>query len=183
MQQTRRALLASLLVAVAVSLGYALAAVPNIELVTITVFVSGFLLGPKFGMGIGAASVVLFSVFNPLGAALPPLLLGQMIGQAVVGFLGGVSGPRIVRANKEWTTFAAVGALGLFLTLFYDGITSVGAYFVIAGEKNISDLTKFVAGGILFVSIHIVWNTMVFGLALKPILSVLEPRRRELSGE
>ena len=64
MYQTRRALLASLLVAVAVSLGYVLAAVPNVELMTVTVFVSGFLLGPKFGVGIGAASVVLFSVFK-----------------------------------------------------------------------------------------------------------------------
>jgi len=183
MYQTRRALLASLLVAVAVSLGYALAAVPNVELMTVTVFVSGFLLGPKFGVGIGAASVVLFSVFNPLGAALPPLLVAQVIGQAIVGFSGGVFGPRVARVTKKWAAFAATGTLGLFLTLFYDGVTSVGAYFVIAGERNFSDLLKFVAGGMLFVSIHIVWNTMVFGLALKPILSVLEPRRRELSEE
>jgi hypothetical protein len=183
MHQTRRALLASLLVAVAVSLGYALAAVPNVELMTLTVFVSGFLLGPKFGVGVGAASMLLFSMFNPMGAALPPLLLAQAVGQAVVGFSGGVLGPRVARAPRKWPTFVVAGSLGFFLTLFYDVATNVGAYFVIAGEKNISNLPKFVAGGILFVSIHIVWNTMIFGLMLKPCLNVLELRRRELSGE
>jgi hypothetical protein len=172
--------LASLLVAVAVSLGYVLAAVPNIELMTVTVFISGFLLGPGFGAAIGAASMVLFSMFNPLGVALPPLLVAQTAGQSVVGLSGGLFGPTVARLGRRWLAVAVAGILGLVLTVFYDGVTSVGAYFVIAGDKNLISLSKFVAGGMVFVGIHIMWNTMTFALALKPILNVLKPYRREM---
>ena len=49
MNSTRRALLASLLIALTVAAGQALAGVPNIELVTLLVFLSGFLLGRRTG--------------------------------------------------------------------------------------------------------------------------------------
>ena len=69
MQRTRKALLASLLVATAVALGYALAAVPNVELMTVTVFIAGYLLGAGAGVLVGMAAIALYSTFNPLGAA------------------------------------------------------------------------------------------------------------------
>ena len=73
-QRTRRATLAGLLVALIVAAGYSLAGVPNVELVTLLVFVSGFLLGPRLGLAVGATSWGLYSLLNPMGAAVPPVL-------------------------------------------------------------------------------------------------------------
>jgi hypothetical protein len=158
-----------------------LSAVPNIELVTVTVFISGFLLGPRLGAGVGAVSAALFSLFNPLGAALPPLLVAQALGQSIAGFAGGIAGRLIVRRSSRSFAFVMAGAAGLALTTLYDVLTSMGAYVTIAGEKTLEGLVKFIVAGILFVGLHIVWNTMVFGSVLVPILRVLDRYRRELT--
>lgn len=180
MHRTRRALLATLLVAVGVSLGVALAAAPNIELLTFTVFVSGFLLGPGYGAAVGAGAASLFSVFNPLGAALPPLVIAQALGQSAVGAVGGTVGERAGWVKSRMTACVASGAAGLVLTVFYDALTNLGAYLAIAGEKSMAGLVKFIAAGLLFAGLHIVWNTALFALALPPTLRVLGDIREEL---
>jgi hypothetical protein len=181
MHRTRRALLACLLAAVAASLGFALSGVPNVELVTLVVFVSGFLLGPLYGAGVGAAAATALSVFNPLGAALPPVVAAQAAGQALSGLCGGIAGPALARVPGRTAARLAAGAAGLGLTVFYDVVTSAGAYVVIAGEKSIEGLVKFVAAGILFVGLHIVWNTVLFAAVLGAVLRVLERQREELN--
>jgi hypothetical protein len=180
MHRTRRALLACLLVAVAASLGFALSGIPNVEIMTLAVFVSGFLLGPAYGAGVGAAAATLFSVFNPLGAALPPLVASQAAGQAIAGLSGGVAGPGLARVRGRFAARLAAGGLGLVLTLFYDVMTNVGAYATISEEKSIEGLVKFVAAGILFVGLHVVWNTVLFAATLVAILRVLDRYREEL---
>jgi hypothetical protein len=183
MHRTRRALLATLLVAVAVSMGLVLSAVPNVELLSFTVFLSGFLLGPRYGATVGIFAAALFSTFNPLGAGLPPLVVAQAVGQAVTGVAGGSTGARLAEVSKRTLACLLAGGLGLALTLFYDVLTSVGAYVTIAGEKSIQGLVKFVAGGLLFAGLHIVWNTALFSLALVPTLRVLGKFREELTDE
>lgn len=182
MHQTRRVLLACLLVAVVVTLGYALAGVPNIELMTVAVFVSGFLLGPSLGAAVGAVSAAMFSMFNPFGAALPPLLVAQVLGQALVGVVGGCVGPALIRGGKRWISFAGAGILGFLLTLTFDVVTNAGAFVVISGEKTAGNLVKFIGAGVGFMVLHLVWNTVVFTVVLLPVLIVLDRYRREISG-
>ena len=182
MYKTRRTLLASLLIAVVVSLGYALAGVPNIELMSVTVFVSGFLLGPSMGAVVGGGSAGLFSLFNPLGAALPPLLAAQILGFSVIGASGGLVGPVVLQVQRPLSV-AFSGMLGFLLTLFYDLVTNVGAFFVMTGTREISGIVKFVSAGVMFMGMHLLWNTVVFAVALMPILHVLNRYRRELSGQ
>jgi energy-coupling factor transport system substrate-specific component len=174
-------LLACLLAAVAVSLGFALSGVPNVELVTFAVFVSGYLLGPAPGAGVGAAAATALSVFNPLGTALPPLVAAQAAGQAVAGFCGGMAGPALARIPGGAPARIASAATGLALTVFYDVVTSVGAYATIAGEMSVEGLVKFVSAGIVFVGLHIVWNTVLFAAALGAVLRVLKRHREELN--
>jgi hypothetical protein len=183
MYRTRRALLATLLVAVAVSLGVSLSAVPNVELLSFTVFLSGFLLGSRYGAAVGAVAAALFSTFNPLGAALPPIVVAQALGESLVGAAGGAAGPALTRLPGRALSCAAAGGVGLALTLVYDVLTNVGAYATIAGERSIEALVKFVAGGILFLGLHIVWNTALFAVALVPTLRVLSRFREELRCE
>ncbi|UCH82907.1 MAG: hypothetical protein JSW50_10570 [Candidatus Latescibacterota bacterium] len=172
-----------MLVAVAVSLGYLLTGVPNIELMTITIFISGFLLGPGYGAVVGAVAALIYSLFNPFGAAMPPLLAAQVIGFAVIGICGGIMGPAVARMNRGVINVAAAGLLGFFLTLFYDLLTNIGAFFVMTGTKELSGLVKFVAAGIMFMGLHLIWNTGLFAVILKPMLNVLSRHRRELSSE
>lgn len=181
MHRTRRALLATLLVAVAVSLGLSLSAVPNVELMSFAVFLSGFLLGGRLGAAVGAVSAALFSTFNPLGAALPPLVVAQALGQSVTGAAGGALGPALSRIRSRPVACAIAGGAGLVLTLLYDVLTNIGAYVTIAGEKSTGALVKFVAGGIVFLGVHIAWNTALFALALVPTLRALSRHREELA--
>jgi hypothetical protein len=181
MHRTRRALLGCLLVALSVSLGMALSGVPNVELVTLTVFAAGFLLGPGAGACVGAASAALFSAFNPLGTALPPLVAAQAVGQLAVGWSGGVFGPLVARVENRFFSRAVAAGVGFVLTVSYDVVTNAGAYVTIAGEKSLEGLVKFTIAGILFVGVHIVWNTLVFGATLVPILRVLSRYREELN--
>lgn len=180
MHRTRRALLGCLLVALAVSIGMALSAVPNVELVTLIVFAAGFLLGPRAGSCVGAAAAALFSMFNPLGAALPPLVVAQALGQLAVGLSGGLLGPILEGIRNRFVASAAAAVLGFALTVFYDVLTNAGAYVTMSGDKSVEGLVKFTIAGILFVGIHIAWNTIVFGAALVPILRVLSRYREEL---
>jgi hypothetical protein len=182
MHNTRKALLASLLVSTAVVLGQALAGVPNVELMTITVFVSGYLLGWRLGMVVGSVSIALHSLFNPLGAALPPLLGSQVAAFAMVGLAGASIGPLILVSKRRWIASLAGGVVGCFLTLLYDLLTNVGAFFSITGNEASSGFVKFVAAGMLFTAMHVAWNTALFSVVLVPVLSVLTGFRVELQG-
>lgn len=180
MNRTRRALLASLLVALAAAVGYALAGVPNVELVTVIVFVSGFLLGPKLGAAVGAASWAIHSLFNPMGVALPPVLAAQVAGGAVIGAVGGVLGPRLLVVPAAWAAALAAGAAGLLLTLVYQVLVNVAAFYSFVDDRATDALWKFVLAGLAFTAMHLVWNTAAFLVILRPLLSVLDRYRQEL---
>ena len=53
---SRTITLLALWIAVTVALGYALATVPNVELVTASVFLSGYLFGPAAGTLVGVSA-------------------------------------------------------------------------------------------------------------------------------
>jgi hypothetical protein len=180
MQRTRKTLLAVLLVAVTVALGAALAGVPNVELMTITVFISGFLLGHRLGAFVGGAAMALHSVFNPLGAALPPLLAAQIMAFAVVGATGALVGPALSGVRRRYVAMPAAGVVGLVLTLFYQVLSNTGAFLAITGENAPSNLFKFIAAGIAFTAMHLVWNTALFFVAAIPAMRVLTRYREEL---
>ena len=181
MYRTRRALLASLLVSMTVALGFALSGIPNVELMTMTVFVAGYVLGWRLGVAVGAASIAAYSLFNPLGAAMPPLLAAQMVGFSVIGLGGALAGPVIVRLAPRWLAFFASGLTGFVLTVTYDLLTNIGAYVTFMGDESASSLLKFVGTGMLFMLMHVVWNTGLFLVVLKPVLAVMAGYRLDLS--
>lgn len=181
MHKTRRVLLACLLISLTVMFGYVLAGVPNVELMTITVFLSGYLLGIRFGLIIGASSSCVHALFNPLGASLPPLLLAQCLGFSLIGMSGALFGPFIHGLHNRGTAVLSAGLVGLVLTLFYDVLTNIAAFYVAMGLGPQTGLMGFVFGGILFMGMHIIWNTALFLFVLKPVLSVLSRYRYEIS--
>jgi hypothetical protein len=179
MNTTRRALLASLLIALCVAAGYALAGVPNVELITLLVFVSGFLLGGVLGALVGALSMAGHSLFNVMGAAIPPILAAQVACYAIVGYAGAVVGPAVARMRPAVAVVAAA-ACGTALVLFYQVVINVVSFYTFSSA---SMLWVYIWGGIVFSSIHIVWNAALFGIVLRPVLAVLDRHRFELQGE
>jgi hypothetical protein len=180
MNRTRRATLAGLLVALIVAAGYSLAGVPNVELVTLLIFTSGFLLGPRLGPLIGAVAWGLYSGLNPMGAAVPPVLAAQVASGAVVGLAGGALGPIILERTGRWTGMLLCGLTGLLLTLFFQVAVNAAAFVVFSDDRAWPAFWAFVAGGVAFTATHLVWNTALFAMTLRPIISVLDRYRLEL---
>jgi len=168
-RRERTIILAALFIALSVALGYALAEIPNVELMTLTVFVAGAFCGWGLGSLVGGLSILFFSLLNPLGPAPAPLLAAQVAGFAVTGAVGGVVGPRI--APITWRGAAVSAAMGFLLTLFYDVITTLATAFIALGvDRFAGGLAGVFLVGTAFVAWHVGINTAVFAAAVPPIL-------------
>jgi hypothetical protein len=144
-------------IALGVALGYALAAVPNIEAVSAVSFFSGYLLGSASGSVVGAVSILLFSTFNPLGPPVAPVLCAQVAVMALIGASGGLW-RRLVAAIGMAEVLAA--GFGAVLTLVYSVLADYG-FAVSIGRWR--DPLPVIAAGLPFSVLHIVSNTLIFG--------------------
>ena len=59
---------ASIFTALAIGLGFSLLMIPNIELITVIVFLSGLTLGIGWGILVGGTAELIFSVLNPFAS-------------------------------------------------------------------------------------------------------------------
>ena len=146
----------AILIALAVAIGILLAAVPNVEGISVVSFFSGYLTGWRSGGVIGGTAMLLLSVLNPLGPAPPPVLAAQVLGMALVGAAGRLLGGPGGRVRLELRAMA----LGAILTLVYDGLTNFGVAVSIGKARD--PLVVMLAGA-PFAAIHVVSNTMIFG--------------------
>ena len=175
-------MLAGLLAALTTAAGYALAGVPNVELVTVLIFVSGFLLGAKLGAAVGAVSWAAHSMFNPLGAALPPIFAAQVVSGVLVGCMGGLLGRRLVRVRNRLAASLAAGFIGLVLTVVFQLLVNTAFFFTFTDDGASRSLYKYLLAGLVFTLTHLIWNAAVFAVVLIPLLSVLDRYRLELQG-
>ncbi len=159
--------------ALVAAVGFALSGVPNVELMSLMIFVAGAVLGPGHGALVGVVGMGIYSGFNPYGLAPPPTFLSQLLGAAGIGAAGGwlAHGDRLGRGARA----AAIGAgLGAVLTLAYDVVTNLGTALTMGAAL---DPWPIVWGGVVFSVLHIVWNTIFFAIGLPALLAVR--RRRE----
>jgi hypothetical protein len=165
-------LLAALLIALCVAIGYLFLAIPNLEMFTAAVFTSGFLTAPVAGGLIGAASALLFSLFNPYGAPTPLLLLAQMAALALTGLTGGWLYRSRWRERPAWWQAGVLGALGFALTLCYDILTTLSFALMMSGGEVRKIWASFVYG-MAFYGLHLLSNTLIFTLLLPLLLGRL----------
>ena len=92
---------ASIFCAIAVGMGFSLMFIPNIELITVVVFLAGVYLGIGWGGLVGFTAMGIYSGLNPMGSGLsfPPLFLMQVIGMSLAGIIGGLVRPLIIEKN------------------------------------------------------------------------------------
>jgi hypothetical protein len=169
----REIILMAIFIALAIAGGLFLAQLPNIELVTVTIFLSGMALGVMRGAVVGAVAEFLYSLFNPYGVAAPPLLAAQAISMALAGVAGGVirnflSAPR----PPVWL----LGLAGFSLTFVFDLLTTLS--FTVLVGSGLAGFFAAVAFGLYFYIAHQVSNTLIFVL----LLPVLWRRLRPLFG-
>ncbi len=146
----------AVLIGLGVTLGLLLVAVPNVEGISAVCFFSGALLGAAAGGLVGAVSMGLFSLLNPLGPAAFPVLGAQVAGMALIGCSGALS-LRLARSPGGAALLAGVS--GGVLTFLYDVLTNYG-FAVTMGRWR--DPLPFIAAGIPFSVMHVVSNVLIF---------------------
>ncbi len=148
---------AALFVALAVGLGFAGSVIPNVELVSITVFLGGAATGAAYGGFIGLAAELLFSGLNPLGPALPLVFAAQLTGMATCGVAGGLLGPHLLRCTVAFRT-TLLALTGFVLTLLFDVLTNLGL------GLHLGPVAATLAGGLALSVVHVVANMFVFAV-------------------
>jgi hypothetical protein len=126
----RTAVRSAALIAFSVACGYAkLILFPYlffVELFSVAVFLSGVIVGVRWGIWVAVASRLVFSIANPYGPPHPWVLAAQVLGAAGLGLLGGLA--RRVLAARGLESGAAraafLGACGLAGTAVYDLLTN-----------------------------------------------------------
>jgi len=168
MTTTRKIALAGLLSSLAVALGFLLIAVPNVELMTLTVFVSGGLLGLRGGILVGVVSMLIYSIANPMGAAIPMVTASQVVGLGIVGAAGAAT-PAIRHILKgRMVRNIIFASAGLLLTIVYDFLTNL------ALGISVGTVVAVLVAGILFSVVHFVSNALIFFFLADVLLSMDE---------
>jgi uncharacterized membrane protein len=174
-----RIVLISTFTALAVVLGYLLAYIPNIELFTLTIFLSGFILGKREGIIIGFLSSLLFCFFNPLGASPLPLLIVQIIHYSLTGLIGGLTNDYLKKKtffnpNEDLYIFSVIvifGVLGALITMSFQILSTLGYVFSFFGTIN-GFLPLFLTN-LAFTAIHIIGNTLGFIFILPGLIQLI----------
>jgi hypothetical protein len=177
----RQPVLLGLFTGTAVGVGYLLAGVPNVELMTLVIALAGAVLGFRGGMVAGVLAASIFSLGSPYGLPHPVLLLAQAIGLGLAGAVGSWSSPPLTRALSNHNPPLAMiwaGGAGLVATICYDLLTNLAIILTFDLEPLV-----VLAGAVPFFLVHAGVNTAVFSV----LLPVLLPRlallgRAQLSG-
>ena len=172
MTHLRKLILTAIFIALAIASGLARIQLPNVEFLTVTFFLAGFLLGIARGIFVGATAEFLYSSFNPYGPAAPPLLVAQVLSMALAGAAGGFAG----KFYKTRTPpFWLCGACGFILTAIFDLNTTLSFTLFIDGSWQ--GLLTAISFGAPFYFAHVGTNTLIFSL----LLPILIPRLRTLA--
>ena len=108
---------AAIFAALAVGMGFSLMLVPNIELITVIVFLSGVTLGKGWGGLVGGTAIFIYSGMNPMGSGLsfPPLFFMQILSMIITGLAGGIFRPLFFKKKFNLLSLVALSLLGLSL--------------------------------------------------------------------
>ncbi|MFX1294400.1 MAG: ECF transporter S component [Promethearchaeota archaeon] len=162
----------SIFAALAIGMSYALAPLINIEFMSFTLFLAGFLYGKYVGIFVGLISSTIYYGWNPFG--IPPLPLYMVLVSCMVfiGLIGGLiksSDRENNKINVTKSTLCKFAFIGLFYTLSFEVITNiVFAYFYYNGDIKLAFLT-----GLPFMIIHLILNTIIFALLVIPVYNTV----------
>ncbi|MHA1295869.1 MAG: hypothetical protein ACTSPH_04590 [Promethearchaeota archaeon] len=167
-QSSFKLALISIFSALSVVVGYVLVYIPNIEMFTLFIFLSGFTLGRKDGSIVGILSSFIFVFFNPLGASPLPLLSYQIFHYSMVGFSGGIvrnylDKRKSLENDEDYYSIKNMiifGTCGAIITFIYDIFsTYIGGIIV---SIKIEYFIASYLSGMIFTTVHLIGNTLGF---------------------
>jgi len=177
-RKTFRIVLVSTFSALAIVLGYMLAYIPNIELFTLTIFLSGFILGKRDGIVVGCFSSLIFCFFNPIGASPLPLLTFQLFHYSLTGFLGALTRDYLKRKtffkpDEDMFVLPVMvifGLMGALITIHFQIFASM--VDVLSFFGTIDEFIPYFLTGIVFTVTHIIGNTLGFIFILPGLIQL-----------
>jgi len=115
-----------------------------------------------------------FSAANPLGSGLIflPLLVTQVIGMGLIGFIGGILKRTFQTRNWPSRKVILLGGIGLILTFIYDTVTTLSYPF--AAGFELKQTMVIYGGGMGFTLLHQVSNAIIFSTALPRVFLRIE---------
>jgi len=178
-RKTFRISLIATFTALAIVLGYAMAYIPNIEVFTLMIFLSGFIMGKKEGAIIGLLSAFIFTFFNPFGPSPPPLFIYQLIHYSLTGISGGLTKDFMLNRKffkpKEdlyvYQVMVIFGVIGGILTFLFDILSTLFGGFTVS-----TTIDYFIATylfGIVFTTVHLIGNILVFVFLLPGLVQLI----------
>ena len=164
---------ASIFTALAIGLGFSLLMVPNVELISVIVFLAGLTLGIRWGILVGGTAELIFSVLNPFGSGLvfPPLLLSQVVSMIIVGAAGGLMRPLFFKREFTAKSIAGLAIVGFILTFIFDSLTTL-SYPFSAGFDCPQTIGIYISG-IGFTFLHQISNAIVFAIGVPSVIKHL----------
>ena len=165
---------AAIFSSVAIGMGFSLMLIPNIELITVVVFLSGLYLGIWWGGLVGMTSMAIYSGMNPMGSGLsfPPLFAMQIIGMSLTGIIGGLVRPFFFVKQFNVFLISSLAILGFTVTLIYDMLTLI-AYPIAAG-LGFSGILAALIKGLGFTLLHEISNAIVFVISIPRVIKLLK---------
>ncbi|MFQ5675252.1 MAG: ECF transporter S component [bacterium] len=153
--------------------GYLFISIPNVEIFTATVFLSGLVMGSKNGMWVGLIAQTLFSILNPFGVSPPPLFIAQVLNRIIVGYVGGHFQFFLKRQRQDFKKVGFVfGITGLLLTWLSDLMTDFSFFFI--SGFSLEQMKVTFALGVPWYLIHGIGNVLVFAIALPLVAKALD---------
>jgi len=170
----RQPVLLGLFTGTAVGAGYLLAGVPNVELMTLVIALSGAALGSRAGAMSGMLAAAIYSLGSPYGLPHPLLLIAQVCGMGMAGVLGRLGSRPVLSAlvkSQRARAMIWAGGTGFMATFLYDLLTNLSIIqaFELAPAVVLSTAIP------LFL-LHTGANTAIFAL----LFPVLAPRLAHL---
>lgn len=172
LKKNRKIAETGIFLALFLGLAYAFSYIPNIEYITVIAFLSGLMLGWKRGLFVALIGEAVFSIANPFGSSLafPTLLAAQLISFGVFAITGAAYRrfvPRMVAAKPGLSAFV-FGITGLFLTVFYNVMTTI--FYAIPSGFTFEQTIASIVSGVPFYVINMVANTINFSVLITLIM-------------
>jgi len=163
----------ALYTAAAVACGYLLIGLPNVELVSGIVALSGLSLGSWSGALVGVFSEAIFSGLNPYGLPFPPVWAAQMLGMAGTVFLFGKLRKLFDCSPPKTRIFISVAG-GIAGTLLFDLLTNLA--FPIAMGVKTNAWGVYLLAALPFSAVHLAANAVVFAVIVPVAFDRLKAR-------
>ncbi len=163
----RAAVMLGLFAGTATGAGFLLAGIPNLELMSLIVALSGAVLGARMGGICGALAAGIYSLGSPYGIPVVWILGAQMAGLAAIGALGGIWGLLVLErmGTKGRLRFMLMAAgLGFLGTTCFEVATTLAVLWGFGLDSRV-----VLVGAVPFYLMHTGSNIMLFAIFFPPL--------------